>query len=252
MLTDFKNEIKKAINDSKEELKDEIKDIKVRLEVIEQENHEIKEEVSEARYENEILRNRIQQLEEYSRIENIVIHGIEEEENETEDDLVAQIQEIGKSLGVNIEKYDISTCHRLPTNKKESVPPTIVRMNNRHKKEKMIKRSKECRLENIYIDRHLTRMTAELYKEVRQKKKEGKFEFAWINKRNQVFIRETAATQAIKIENKERLQEAVKQIEEKEGTITRARKQREEASTAGNTKASSSSTAITQKAKKVK
>lgn len=215
MLNDLKLEITKAIKESKEELKNEIKEVKGRMTNLERENDEIKNEVSILWNENEHLKARIHHLEEYSRIDNVVIHGIKEEENETEEELIEQIEEIGKSLGVQIQLSDIKVAHRLPTSKKENRHrPVIVRMNNRMKKEKLIQRSKECRLQNIYIDRHHTKETTALLNEAKAGRKEGAFKYAWINRRGQVMIRTKENTPSIKILNSEHLQELMNPREE--------------------------------------
>jgi len=150
VLNELKNELKEATDNSKEDLKKEMKkeigNIHVRLQQIEEENQEVREEIDELREENENLKERIQQLEEYSRRDNVIISGIQKEENEMEEDLVEKVKEIGKSVGIKIEEYDIHACHRLPPNKNEKAPAMILKLNNRNKRSKLIRRSKDAKI----------------------------------------------------------------------------------------------------------
>lgn len=219
LLNNFKEEIKTTISDAKDELKEEIGIIKEKVIALENNNEEVKKEIDNLRAENYHLRVRMQELEDYSRKDNIVIHGIVEETDETDEDLVGKVIELGKSLGVPLEPYDIHACHRLPS--KGPILPTIVKLNNRTKKNKLIKRSKEARIKNVYVNHHLSKISTELYREAREGKTKKKWEFTWVNDKQQVFIRIKQNTPAIRIISSEQLQHLAEKAEMDHGPRTR-------------------------------
>lgn len=212
LLQEMKNELKQAIEDSKEDLKKEISGIRKKMTEIESENQRIGRDVEELREENERMKSRLRQMEDYSRRDNILISGIKKEEDETDEDLVVKVEELAKSLGIPIKDYDINACHRLPVNNNEDIPNTIVKLNNRSKRSKMLQRSKECKIEGIYISPHLAKETAEIHKEARRGRKEGIWKFTWINEKQQIFIRKKEGTPALKISNREQLREVEERL----------------------------------------
>ena len=181
LLNEMKDELKKAIEETRDDLKSEIGGIHARLSELETENQKMGEDVGELRRENEDLISRLQQMEDYSRRDNLGISGLGKENEETYEDLVEKVKELGTSLGVPINDYDIAACHRLPTNRNEETSSTIVRFNSRHKRTNLIRRSKKCRIDEIYISPHLSKGTVEVHKEARQGEKEGKWKFVWVN-----------------------------------------------------------------------
>ena len=207
----MKEELKKAIEDSNRDLKNDIGNIHSRLNEIEDENNKLKRE-------NEYLKERMKSLEEYSRKDNILINGLEREENETDEVLIEKVKGLGVSLGVPIEDYDIHACHRLPTGKKDECPTTIVKLNNRHKQMKLIRRSKVVRLQGVYVSPHLPKQSIEINKEARRGMKEGRWKFAWINANQQVLIRKDEKSPAIKIRSVEQLKELEERFKKEEDT----------------------------------
>lgn len=219
MLNAMKEEIKEAIEKSSEELKKEIGNINVRLDKIEQENQEAWEEIDDLKSENENLKERMQQMEDYSRRDNVIINGIKEDENETEEELTEKVKELGLSLGLEIESYDIHACHRLPTNRKEDTPAVILKLNNRNKRSKLIRRSKDVKIEGVYVSPHLSKKTAEIHKEARRGMKEALWQFAWVNDNQQVFIRRNEKTATVKITTKQQLFELAERFKKETSNI---------------------------------
>nr|XP_039247524.1 uncharacterized protein LOC120325476 [Styela clava]XP_039272141.1 uncharacterized protein LOC120346464 [Styela clava] len=74
-------------------------------------------------------------LAQYVRRENIEFHGISFREGENTDNIVV---EIGKKLGITVERLDISVSHRLPRRDSSKTGPIIVRFTNRNKKNEFI------------------------------------------------------------------------------------------------------------------
>ncbi|KAL7375153.1 hypothetical protein ABVT39_012820 [Epinephelus coioides] len=59
------------------------------------------------------------ELEQYSRKENVRINGIEETDEETEDQLVEKVCQLAAAAGTTVTEKDISTAHRLGGTEKQ-------------------------------------------------------------------------------------------------------------------------------------
>ena len=107
---EIKDVIREEIRSSMKELMNEIKDemIKQIEEKCEEKINEVREEINAIREEqkrandegkNDIggLWHRMDKMEEYSRKENIVIRGIEDEEDETMNELVSKVKRLRKN-----------------------------------------------------------------------------------------------------------------------------------------------------------
>lgn len=99
----------------------------------------MKEEIKRIKVEREgnvsELDNNVEHLEEYTRQENIIISGVEYDEDETVDALVNEVINVAKKLETEIKGTHISVIYRLPTRNVKSPPPIIVRLVNRWKED---------------------------------------------------------------------------------------------------------------------
>ena len=107
-------------------------------------------------------RLRSERDEQYSRRENVRIVGIEEKVGE---DLEEIVIEVGRKVGVDIEREDISDCHRVGARKQGVVSRQIItRFMNRKKKKALIEgaRKNAKNVEDlkgkVYINEDLTDM----------------------------------------------------------------------------------------------
>ena len=116
------------------------------------------------------------ELEQYTRRDNLRIVGVSDTETESEGELTAKIMKIAKEADVALSASNISTCHRLGAPKKsnpnpnESTTPTIptkprqviVRFTHRKKKNEFyknrfnLKGKDECK--GVFINEDLTTM----------------------------------------------------------------------------------------------
>lgn len=114
---------------------------------------------------NKVCQNehRIDDLDNYSRRNNVVFHGVPRIESENPIDLAVKL---GAIVGVIIEPRDIDIAHRLPSKNTKLPPPFIIRFVNRWKREEVMEAAKiakptaECmgggRDMKIYCNDHLT------------------------------------------------------------------------------------------------
>ena len=112
-------------------------------------------------------------LEQYTRKFNLVIHGIPQRE---EEDNVENVINLGKSLKVNLTCGDIDIVRRLNIKNKTKIRPIIVRFSNYNAKSKLYKARINLRnatlhdlgAEKIFINENLTAWSAGLFREARK------------------------------------------------------------------------------------
>jgi len=160
--------------------------------------------------ENHELKMRVDRLESYSRIDNLIIHGLPETyaekvssgvtSNQSVDDATvtgesSQVSETlfvdfcRDKLNVHLQPHDISICHRLQ--KKVNVNnssraqhrPIIVRFTNRKAKaavlvaKKQLRYNDECK--SVYINEHLSTHVSKLFTAARKLQKDKKILSTW-------------------------------------------------------------------------
>jgi hypothetical protein len=143
----------------------------------------------------EQLESRLDQQEQYSRIDNGIISGLktqlfssvtsndrsEEQKRQEYHNMQHQVLDLfNRELGVQVEQRDISTMHYLPT-KNQGPKNIIVRFVSRTVKNSvMINRKKlKARPEPVYISEHLTDRTSKLAYEARRLKRDGTITNTW-------------------------------------------------------------------------
>lgn len=82
----------------------------------------------------------IDDIDTYTRRNNIVFHGIPTGANENPLDLAI---DIGCALGLNISQCDVDIAHRLKTRNDATPPPFIIRLVNRWRKEEIMERTEK-------------------------------------------------------------------------------------------------------------
>ena len=154
----------------------ENKGLKSKVKSLEEQLLESKKEVEESDERLNDIEARHDELEQYTRKFNLVIHGIPEHE-----DNVANALTLGKLLQVNLTPGDIDIVHRMNTKSKDKPRPIIARFSNYNAKSKLYKARLNLRnmdlhmedvgAEKIFINENLTAWRAELFKEARKVKK---------------------------------------------------------------------------------
>lgn len=196
MLNSFKLMLKQSIQELADELKgkieDSTKEIKQQISQVTADTEEMKEEILELKEENTLLTQRVMKLEQYSRKPNVIINGIPMVEEETGEQLRSAVIDIAKKMQVTLEPYDICALHRLnPPRNKDFPPAVIIKLNSHIKKRMMIRKSKEVRLENIYVNNHLTNEMREIKAVALKLRREGKLKHVWDTDNGDVLVRIT-------------------------------------------------------------
>ena len=164
------------------------------------------------------LENRLHDVEQYSRKDDIIITGLEikhktyarvvetnmknftAEVDENAPDvekktLENQVINFLNDNGLDMNENEISACHNL--NKKKKIPDIILRFVSRKTKVILLKNGKKLKGTNVYMNDHLTSRNAETASLARQMKREKKIETTWVRNCN-VFIK-TKGDEKIKI-----------------------------------------------------
>lgn len=179
-----------------------LEDMKNILKQVCDENKELKKEVSS-------LKNRLNILEQEQKDKNLIINGINYEDNEN---LIEKVSQVFTKL--NVDSHNIREASRLGKNKQNS--PILVQLQNRKIKNEILQKRKkkgqltalECgftKNRNIYINEDLTLENQLLFKIARKLRFEGKLKYTWIVD-GKIFVKKTEESNAIKITNIDQFQ----------------------------------------------
>lgn len=144
--------------------------------------------ISNLEFENGELRKRVNDLESYSRIENLVFYGLSEQYAEAagpsssaDNPQTAETSESSEQtvvtfcrdkLQIDVTLSDVSIAHRLPRlDKKQGPRPLLVRFTNRRTRAKILAAKKK--LPNtgpnrVYINEHLSSANSKIFAESRK------------------------------------------------------------------------------------
>ena len=176
----------------------------------------LEEQVLTSKKELEELKQRLydaegshDDLEQYTRKFNLVIHGIPERE---EEDNVQNVISLGNILKVNLTRGDIDIVHRLHTKNKTKTRPIIVRFSNYNAKSQLYKARINLRnatlhdlgAEKIFINENLTAWRARLFREARNVMKKFHNGKTWTVD-GKIFLKTDLTAKVLKIDSYEDL-----------------------------------------------
>lgn len=138
---------------------------------------EVTKKMADLEEENKALKARVQILEDdrekdaaYSRLRNVIVSGIPE--NETEDPLEVAIM-AAKAVGVDLHPSEVEAAHRLPSGKNDSVSPFIMKLVSRFKRTAILRAAKAKKINDkplggdgktkVYYNDHLTKKQTQLW-----------------------------------------------------------------------------------------
>ncbi|KAI9999416.1 hypothetical protein NQD34_018229 [Periophthalmus magnuspinnatus] len=180
---------------------------------------ELIEEVKKLRIQNEEkdrrileLEKRVDDLEQYTRVNDVVITGIKikprsyaravatDGEEPSEQETHSAEQQVASYLhgrGIEMDLEDIEACHPLPTGNGRS-PAVIMRFVNRKNKLALLKQGRKLKGTNVFMNDHLTRRNAEIAKKARLLRREHKIQHTWV--RNcKIFIKLNGTPEEAKV-----------------------------------------------------
>lgn len=142
-----------------EEIKEMFQEIKAKLEAMDTKIEKVTKELDGVKQENIYLRAKITQqdkrieiLEKNSRMNNLIIKGVEEKENEIIEETKENVKNIIEAMGVKIEiDSDLLEIRRIGKYNKEKERPIITKLMRHKKKMEILIKTKTNR--NEHMDR---------------------------------------------------------------------------------------------------
>lgn len=177
-----------------------------KLEEMDTKNKELKKMV-------ENLENRVEDLEQYSRVNTVEIQGIPQDDTE---DVIGVVKGVGNALNMKIEDCMIDACHRLKSRPGSNDPPTIiVKFVRRGTKEELLRKRREKKTLStkhmnlhmdrpIYINESLSPARRHLAALARVAKREHHYQYIWI-RNGKIFLRKENGAKVIQVTSKDDL-----------------------------------------------
>lgn len=143
------------------------------------------------------LEQRIEDLEQYTRMDDLVISGLETQHRtyarvtagggkDGEDAPVEELQTLEQQVikflqtkNVSIQSHHIAACHTLPRKDSKTKPAIILRFVSRKTKIELLKQGKKLKGTGVYLNEHLTKKTAEIARQARSLRKQNKIQATW-------------------------------------------------------------------------
>lgn len=120
------------------------------------------------------LRDNVCSLEQYSRRNNVEIHGLQKSPNE---DLPKEINILAGRLGLpEVAAHDTEAIHRLPV-REGKVAPVLIRFTHRSTRDLWLSKRTALRNENIYVNENLTKHVKALFWKTKQLAREQSYKF---------------------------------------------------------------------------
>lgn len=182
--------------DGVNELRNEMKELLKELQAVKKQNEELAAE-------NRHLSEKIDQLEQYQRSNNLEIKGVPDE-----GDACDVVKRIAAFLGEPISDEDIDICHRVPT-ARPLEKNIVVRFIQRSKRDKLLTTGRKKRVTTkdldyggssapVFVNEHLTSSNKKLLGAAVAKKKQEGWKFVW-TAGGKIYARQNEDTDAIRI-----------------------------------------------------
>lgn len=177
------------------------------LEEMKKQNQDIKElRERVGRLENsgtqrvvEALKQEVNELQQYSRRQNLEVHGFPCLPNEN---LWHKLKEVSDQLGVaELTENDVEALHRMP-GKPDKVPPILVRFTSRLTRDRWFQARAVLKdnASGIWLMDNLTAQAKRLLWQAKTKAAERRYQFVW-QKGGRIFVRKQPGDRPIRIDN---------------------------------------------------
>lgn len=207
-LDDFKREMRLEMRSVKESVKfcsdtcDETKAINSELKALRQELSVLLKRNEDLKKENKQLAQRVDELEQYSRLNNLELKGVKAADNAND-----VIRKLGEVIDEPVCAADIDTCHKIAT-RVTGESNIIVRFVRRDKRQAVLAKARKRQITNqmlglpgsdrVYVNEHLTRANKQLLGATIARKKEMSWKFVWTSG-GKIFARRNESSNAVRI-----------------------------------------------------
>ena len=153
----------------------------------------LKATVKERDQKIEELEKRLDEMEQYSRLDDIIISGLKvkpfsytraaanspstpPEEQAT---IERQVIDFFKTKEIVVDQDHIAACYTLPSKDRKANPVILLRFANRKHKDRLLRQGFMLKGSDVYVNEHLTKKNAEIAREARILKKQEKIQGTW-------------------------------------------------------------------------
>lgn len=184
-------DIKKSLNFMSEEITTISKQQKLILNLMD-DIKELRRQSEEKDKKIAMLEGRVSDLEQYSRVNDVIVTGLEtkhqtyarvaaaergEPPEQELRSLEEQVMAFFKSKGIEMDSKNIEGCHPLP--RKNQIPAIIIRFVNRKQKKELLKQGRKLKGTNVYLNEHLIKKNADIARQARILRKQKKIQSTW-------------------------------------------------------------------------
>jgi hypothetical protein len=166
--------------------------------------------LADVQKENRHLKQKIDDMEQYSRNANIEIAGVPETPGEIPETIMTTI---AQKLNVKVEKTDIEAAHRVPS--QQNPKPLVVRFKERRVRDAVYEKARKERLSAkdlcstfaetpIFVNEHLTPERKRLIVEARIKRTALKYKYLW-TRSGTIYMKKDDNSLPVKISSNEDL-----------------------------------------------
>lgn len=158
------------------------------------------------------LERRVDDLEQYTRINDVVITGLKirprsyaravatdggEPSDEETRSVEQQVASYLRTKGIEMDLEHIEACHPLPT-RSERPPAVILRFISRKNKMALLKQGRKLKGTNVYMNEHLTKRNADIARRARLLKRQSKIQHTWVTN-GKIFIKLNGSPEEAKV-----------------------------------------------------
>lgn len=161
---------------------------------------ELKNLITEKDKKIQLLERRVDELEQQTRLEDVIITGLETKHRsyarvietgigvktggdeppvEELQTLERQVVEFFASKKLPLHSNNIAACYTLPRKNAKAPPAIVVRFVNRKHKTDLLRQSRQLRGSGVYLNEHLTKKNADIARQARILRKEKKIQATW-------------------------------------------------------------------------
>lgn len=164
------------------------------------------------------LERRVDDLEQYSRMDEVIVNGLETKHRsyarvaasgtgsmEGQDAPAEELQTLEQQLGaflsaknIAINENDISVCHLLPRKHTGAKPAIVVRFVSRKRKDDLLRQARKLKGSGVYINEHLTKKNADIARQARILRKQSRIQATW-TRNGRVLIRLNGSPEEAKV-----------------------------------------------------
>lgn len=180
-------------NDINSNMQADIQEIKKTLSFLTKETMDVKSLITEIKElkriiqeKDKVIKNfevRVEELEQYSKQDNVIINGLKIEKNKGDADIQNsvedQVLETLASKDIMVNKNNISACHTIGKARNDGTQSIVLRFVKRKEKTNLLFCARKLKGTGIYINEHLTKTNSYMYKMARDLKKNGKIDSTW-------------------------------------------------------------------------